>query len=418
MMASTSPQAQPCANVFVARQPIFTARRDIWAYELLFRNSTSCAYAEFPDANQATWQVIADGYTLARSGIRPDTKAFINFPEQLLREDSAFALPPETSVIEVLEDVEPDPEIRDRLKILKKHGYTIALDDYVGRDGYESFIEVADIIKVDILGMETRTIKEIANRLKPYGCRLLAEKVEDSETFEACRSMGFELFQGFFFSRPEIIPGHKLSSSQLSRLKLLKELGSEDFELPRLSEIVQSDVSLSYRLLQYINSTHFSTRIKVESIPRALSLLGRRNIQQWLRVTIMADMNTTDSGKELLWLSVTRGRFLQLLAEYQTMPFPPKSMFILGLFSLLDALLGQPMQKILKDIPLEEELKACIIDPENAACPWLTFLALQERGEWMESNALLDKEGISPVLAAELGLQAQQWATDMLKGQD
>jgi c-di-GMP phosphodiesterase len=412
-----SPSSQPDAftHVFVARQPIFTTKRDIWAYELLFRNSKSNPCAAFPDANQATWQVIADGYTLARAGIRSETRTFINFPEQLLREDSAFALPPETSVIEVLEDVEPDSEIRDRLVTLKKHGYTIALDDYVGRDGYESFIEVADIIKVDILGMETRRIKEIVKRLKPYGCRLLAEKVEDSQTFEACRSMGFELFQGFFFSRPQIIPGYKLSSSQLSRLKLLKELSTEDFEMSRLSKIVQSDVSLSYRLLQYINSTHFSTLVKVESIPRALGLLGRRNIQQWLRVTIMADLNTSDSGKELMWLSVTRGRFLQLLAEQKSLPFSPRAMFIMGLFSLLDALLGQPMEKILKDIPLEEGIKACLIDPEASLCPWLTFLTMEERGQWAESNDLLNKEGVSPFLAAELGLQAQQWATNMLK---
>jgi len=413
----TSPSSQPEAftHVFVARQPIFTTKRDIWAYELLFRNSKSNPHATFPDASQATWQVIADGYTLARAGIRPETRTFINFPEQLLREDSAFALPPETSVIEVLEDVEPDSEIRDRLVTLKQHGYTIALDDYVGRDGYESFIEVADIIKVDILGMETRRIKEIVKQLRPYGCRLLAEKVEDSQTFEACRSMGFELFQGFFFSRPQIIPGYKLSSSQLSRLKLLKELSTEDFEMPRLSEIVQSDVSLSYRLLQYINSTHFSTLIKVESIPRALGLLGRRNIQQWLRVTIMADLNTSDCGKELMWLSVTRGRFLQLLAEHKSLPFSPRAMFIMGLFSLLDALLGQPMEKILKDIPLEEGIKACLIDPEASLCPWLTFLTMEERGQWAESNDLLNKEGVSPFLAAELGLQAQQWATNMLK---
>ncbi len=416
-MVSSSKEALASANVFVARQPIFTAKRDIWAYELLFRSNRSSQQAHIADANQATWQVIADGYTLARSGIGSQIKAFINFPEELLRKDWAFALPAETTVIEVLEDVPPDPAIRDRLAMLKTNGYTIALDDYVGQEGYESFLEVADIIKVDILGMKNRTIKEIVQRLKPYGCRLLAEKVEDSETFEACRSMGFDLFQGFFFSRPEIIPGRKFSSTQLSRLRLLKELSSEDFEMSQLTEIIQSDVSLSYRLLQYINAVQFNTSAKVESIYRAVCLLGRRNIEQWLRVSVMADMNATDSGKEVLWLSVTRGRFLQLLAEYHPMPFPPTSMFLLGLFSLLDVLLSQPMRTIVKDIPLEEKLKECLVGQNETVCPWLAFMTLEERGQWEESQAILEKEGISPVLASDLGLHAQQWASNMLKGQ-
>ncbi len=414
MTDTSSLKEQTEANVFVARQPIFTPKRDIWAYELLFRNSSSSSTAKFPDANEATWQIIADGYTLARSGIQASTRAFINFPEQLLLDETAFALPPETTVIEVLEDVEPTPEVLNRLKALKTNGYTIALDDYIGQEGCEAFIELADIIKVDILGMEAPAIKEIANRLKPYGCRLLAEKVEDSNIFEACKDMGFELFQGFFFSRPEIIPGHKLSSSQLSRLKLLKELSNEDFEIPRLIEIIQSDVSLSYRLMRYINATHFSTRVKIESISRALNLLGRKNIQQWLRVTIMADMNSTDSGKELLWLSVTRGRFLQLLAEQQPLAFSPTSMFMLGLFSLLDALLGQPMEGILKDIPLQQELKHCILFQDDALCPWLTFLELVERGLWEQSNVILQEQGVSPDVATRLGLEAQQWAMEML----
>ena len=412
-----APSQQACEPVFVARQPIFTPQRMIWAYELLFRSSSVCTTAEFPDADQATQQVIADGYTLARTGINPTTKAFINFPRNLLLEETAFALPPETSVIEVLETVEPEPAILGRLQTLKKNGYIIALDDFVGQPGYEPLLELADIIKVDILGMTTEQIEKIVEELKPYPGKLLAEKVEDIEIFEATKSMGFDLFQGFFFSKPEIIPGYKLSSNQQSRLRLLKELSTEDFELPALSEIVQSDVSISYRLMQYINSTHFSTRIKVESISRALGLLGRRNIQQWLRVTVMADLNKTDSGRELMWLSICRGRFLQLMAEHATTTFPANSMFILGLFSLLDALLGQPMETILKNIPLDEELKKYIIDPEGTGCVWIKFLRAQERGEWETSNAILESQNIDLSVAADLNIQAQNWASEMLQGQ-
>lgn len=418
ILQADPPSQQACEPVFIARQPIFTPKRAIWAYELLFRSSSLSTTAEFPDADQATQQVIADGYTLARTGINPTTKAFINFPRNLLLEETAFALPPETSVIEVLETVEPEPAILERLQILKENGYVIALDDFVGQRGYEPLLELADIIKVDILGMNTHQIQTIVDQLRPYPCKLLAEKVEDLKIFESTKSMGFDLFQGFFFSKPEIIPGYKLSSNQQNRLRLLKELSTEDFELPALSEIVQSDVSISYRLMQYINSTHFSTRIKVESISRALGLLGRRNIQQWLRVTVMADLNKTDSGMELMWLSICRGRFLQLMAEHGKTTFPANSMFILGLFSLLDALLGQPMEKILKDIPLEEELKKYIIDPEGTGCIWIKFLSAQERGEWEISNAILESQNIPLSLAADLNTQAQNWASGMLQGQE
>jgi len=319
-------------RIFVARQPIFTADMQIWGYELLFRHGENVQAAIFTDGDQATTQVIADGFTLAVRSMRKGARALINFPRNMLLGEAPYVLSPERCVVEILETVQPEAEVMEACRELKENGYTLALDDFVGDPGFEPLCEIADIIKVDILGKKPAEVLEIVKGLRRYKAVLLAEKVENLDMFNVCKRLGFTYFQGYFFSKPEVIPGRKLSASQTTKIKLLKELSESDSELERLVEIIQTDLSISYRLLQYINSARFGLRGKIESIQRAVSMLGRQNLRQWLQVIILSDINSTDKAQELVRISVLRGRFLQLLAGLHPTPFGPDSMFLLGFF--------------------------------------------------------------------------------------
>ncbi|WP_457572333.1 EAL and HDOD domain-containing protein [Desulfovulcanus sp.] len=401
--------------IFMARQPIFDRERGIWGYELLFRHSQELNKAGVVDGELATQKVIADGFSLATSGMSHHLKCLINFPQKLLLDNSALALPPERCVIEVLESVEPIPPIIDACKRLKRSGYLLALDDFVGQPGYEPLLKLADIVKVDVLALTKSQIVELARRLKKYSCQMLAEKVEDNRMFKLARHLGFDLFQGFFFSRPEIVSGKKLSVEELTKLQLLRELSKNDFEFSKMNEILQRDVSLTYRLLKYINSAAFGMNQKIESINRAMILLGREQLLQWLRVVILSDLDSSPCGREVILLSAQRGRFLQLLALKGQSRLDPEAMFLLGFLSLLDVLLKQPLDELLQELPLEEEIKRGLVDKDHPCHRWLDLTRGQERGDWDKVAELIETLGLDPSETALCFAQASLWAQEILK---
>lgn len=401
-------------QIFVARQPIFTRDMQIWGYELLFRHGENVQVAVITDNDQATTQVIADGYTLACQGMNPMAKALINFPRNVLIGGAPYVLPPERCVVEILETVEPEPEVLEACHNLKAGGYTLALDDFVGQPGFEPLCELADIIKVDILNKTPGEVLSIVQGLRPFKAELLAEKVESLEMFMVCKKLGFAYFQGYFFSKPEVIPGRKLPSSQTTKIKILKELSESSTDLQRLVEIIQTDLSLSYRLLQYINSARFGLRGKIESIQRATSMLGRQNLQQWLRIIILSDMNATDKAQELVRISVQRGRLLQLLAERHSTPFDADGMFLLGFFSMLDAILDQFMEQILEDIPLNEAIKAALTDSRNPNTAWIALLDELDRCNWERLSQHASALGIPMESIGASTAEAQRWTAEVM----
>lgn len=409
-------------SVFVARQPIFDTKQNVFGYELLFRSSGDATGAFVTDSDMATTKVIADGFLLAHAGMEPGQRALINFPRKLLLDDAAFALPPDIAIVEILEDVKPEPDVLHAISVLKQSGFTLAMDDYMGEPELEPFLQFVDIIKVDILGLDSdpERIGETVKKLEKYDCRLLAEKVEDLETFEVCKAHGFTLFQGFFFSKPEIIPGRKISSSEIAKLQLLKELGHATFDVSKIGRIIQADISLSYRLFQYINSAGLGVRYKVESVPRAITLLGQRQLAQWLRVAIMSDLSPNKKAEEVAFLSVHRGRFLEMMDDAaKKFGISPETMFLLGLFSLLDALLGQPMDEILKNVPLDDEVKDALIGKESRLKPLLELSRAYERGRWDHVLDISQLTGLRQDVTDKLYVQAMAWTQEMLgKGQD
>lgn len=408
----TEHQPEP---IFVARQPIFTADRDIWGYELLFRHSGAATTAQVADQDVATARVIVDGYMLAQEQIAPDKRMLINFPRNLILSDAAFALPIHQCVPEILEHVEPTPDIITACSRLKNAGYTLALDDYVGQPGYEELIRISDIIKVEVLGMNPMDLMKTVKNLKPHGVTLLAEKVEDAAMFELCVRLGFSLFQGYYFSKPEIVPGKKISSAQLVKTQLLATLG-KDFDSKELSAIISRDVSLTFRLLRYINSACFGMRRQVESVHQALTLLGQNPVRQWLMVVLVADMNPSHAAQEITFLSVLRGRFLEEVAKAATtsLDLPKDSMFLIGLLSRLDVLLGMPMADLMEQMPLDPLIQDAFLGKPNRIHAWLNCLNALEEGRFDEMQTKLHAHGIDLESAAKVRLAATNWTQRIL----
>ncbi|MFP4398440.1 MAG: EAL and HDOD domain-containing protein [Desulfonatronovibrio sp.] len=401
--------------VFVARQPVFDVNMDIWGYELLFRHSAKSGTADFEDGDVATAQVIADGFGMAEEWLVPGQKLLINYPSSMLLQGTARTLPANIAVVEILETVRPDQDILDMCLELKNEGYILALDDFVGDPGFEPLLEQADIVKVDVLNIAPGSLEGVLERLEKYSCTLLAEKVENLESFEQCKEMGFELFQGYFFSKPKIVQGRRLSANQLSKLELIDILGSDNLDLAGIARIIEGDVSLSYRLLRYINSVSTELPYKINSISHAVNMLGQRRVSTWLQVIILAEMNTTARASELLFLSLQRAKFLELIAlQNRTSPMSPDSMFILGLFSMLDALLSQPMKDILEKISLEPSLTQALTGENKELRIWLDLAVSCEKGEWKDTEDALKKIGISPGQAALVLNKATAWAGHFL----
>lgn len=412
---------QPTANqeafepVFVARQPVFDASMRVWGYELLFRNSGTATKAVITDPAMATLQMIADGMAVALPTMGPECKVLINFPRSLIVKEFALALPPNRCIVEILETVEPDAEVLKACRKLKAAGYKLALDDYVGQPGYEPLVELADIIKFDCLQVPPLELERMISRMRFSGLKL-AEKVEDRAVFEAMKRLGFHYFQGFFFSKPELLTGRKISAGAVSKLRLISELSLPEFDPHRLSKIVQADASLSHRLFRYVNSVVFSIPNKVTSVSHALSFLGETQARKWLRVVLMTDLSPNPAAEELLFLSAQRGRFLELLAAgMKQPPLKPESMFLLGLFSLLDSLLGTPMDELLSQLPIEPRLKEALTNPKSPLRVWPDFAAAQERGRWDLVSYLLPRLGLDAKVTATAYGQAMAWAKEVLK---
>lgn len=412
--AASRPDLESYEPVFVARQPIFTPELRVWGYELLFRHGRQAPEAAIADGEVATARVVADGYALVHEGAHSSRKLLVNFPAKSLLDGTARALPCDRVVIEILETVQPEPEILDACRRLKADGYSLALDDFVGAPGFEALLELADIVKVDVLGMSTERIEAVFAALQPYGSELLAEKVENRAMFEHACELGFGLFQGYFFSRPEIVPGRKITMSQLARLRLLGDLSDSRIDVAGLARIVASDPGLSHRLLRHLSSAAFGRRGPVRSISQAALYLGRTSLRQWLRVVLISDLGTTPVSQEAALRAMQRARFLQRIAEVsRSRTESADSLFMLGLLSLVDAILGLPMQDVCDGLPLHDRHRAALCGEPSATRTWLDLVCALEQAEWSAAMTMLRELGVAPETAAAMYAEANAWAASM-----
>ncbi|WP_320009370.1 HDOD domain-containing protein [Maridesulfovibrio sp.] len=394
--------------IFVARQPIFDRNGDVWGYELLYRASNTVSM-DGSSPSTATSRVISDGLSLALDSVTDSKKILINFSRHMLLVESATVLPPEICIPEVLEDVGITPEIVSAVKRLKKAGYLIAVDDYVGQPGMEPMLKLADIVKVDMLGMKLSEVEKLSRTLTKYNCKLLAEKVENRGMFDLAVSLDYSYFQGFYFAKPELIEGRKISSCALTRFQLMKDLSSPDYCVNDVAKTISHDVGLSHRLLRYVSAvSHYA---KIRSLSHAVAMLGLWPLKQWLMITMLSDTSREDRSQELIYQSACRGKFMEIIADsIAGNKFDRDSLFLLGLFSNLDALLGLPMAEITGHLPLDDTLNNTLCGEETPLSGLLNMLKAVEAADWATVAAALQQYSIPETDAAEAYTKAGAWA--------
>ncbi len=350
---------EPVAQAFVGRQPVFNRRGDIYAYELLFREGHTNA-AGVLDGTQASAQVLHN--TLMEIGLETiagGKQSLINFNRDLLLSEIPEILPANKVILEILEDVEVDDLLVECMQNLKQQGFTIALDDFEYDEKWQPLLKLADIIKIDVMALSPEQIQEHLRLLRPFKVKLLAEKVETQAEYEVLYNAGFDYFQGFFFARPAVISGNKLANNELALLKLISELQNPEAEIADIETLVEQNVSLSYKLLRFINSSAFALPEKVDSLRRAIIFFGLGKLRNW--ASLIAMSGNQKHSSELLRTAAVRAKFCESLAP-DTRASTTGSYFIVGLFSVLDALLSHPMSEIIEHLPLEDSVKSALVD--------------------------------------------------------
>ena len=397
---------------FIARQPIFDVKGRVFAYELLFRSGLH-NYFDSDDVDQASASVIANSNLLfTLDEMTGNTKAFLNCTEKVLLEDLMTTLPRQQAVVEILEQVEPTPQIIEACKRLKSLGYTLALDDFVYHRNFEPLLDLADIVKVDFLLSDENQQKELARQLIPRGIKMLAEKVETHEVFEQAKGMGYQLFQGYFFAKPIIISRKDIPTNKIQFLRILKDVHAEDVDFKKLAQTIQAEVSLTYKLLKLINSAAFALRRRVTSVLQALSLLGLREIRSWVSLLSISSM-ADDKPAELVVSSLIRARLCEQLALPCRMGDRKSDLFLMGLFSLLDVIMSRPLDEILKEITVEEDVFAALTGIDGPLHNILQLTIAMEKGNWEMVSRLTAIMQIDEQQLPAAYREAVTWAQDI-----
>jgi c-di-GMP-related signal transduction protein len=400
-------------HTFVGRQPVFDLKMNIFGYELLFRTGLDNYFPQV-DGDEATSNVISDSYfNIGINTITQGSRAFINFTRNTLLDDYAMLLPKENLVVEILEDVEPDAEVIQAVKRLKQNGYTIALDDIEKLDEENPLVELADIIKVDFMRTTQEEQQALADSLKKRKIRLLAEKVETHEEFEEAKKMGYTLFQGYFFCKPSIIQKKRIPEMKLNRLRLLEAVNQPELDFEKVEALAKQDVSFSYKLLKYINSAYFGLRQEATNIRQALVLMGQKNLRKWVSLMIYTFLGE-NKPPELLVTAIVRGRFCELMAEPFGIKERESDLFLMGMFSTIDAILDMPMDKLLDDIPLAVDIKAALLSEPSQMLYILEAAIAYEEGNWELFESLKDMVKFDEEVIPKMHLEAMKMAKEVL----
>ena len=370
-------------DAFIGRQAILDQRKNVYAYEILFRSGLKNAFDPNLDGNVATQSVMVNAMLdFGMNKLVSDKHAFINFTEQNLLSRAPKLLPAENVVVEILETVQPTPEILEVVQELKKEGYKIALDDFVLLPGYEPLIEMADIIKVDFRITTDPKERKNLREILPKHVRLLAEKIETEEEFQQALAYGYVLFQGYFFCKPAILHQKRLTSNALSKVRLLREINRQNVDFSSIAGVISSDTNLVHKLLTYINSAGIGLTNHVSNLKQATVLLGASGVRRWVTLVSLQTFSE-DKPPELFTLSLLRAKFCELIATDIKRPgLTPDTGFLLGIFSLLDVLLSLPMEDVLKEVALSDELNAALLGEDNDLRHLLDLVIAYEKGDW------------------------------------
>ncbi len=401
-------------EIFVARQPIFDRRQAVFGYELFYRSSPDSAFGDF-DGDEVAAKVIVNSFM--NIGIEPLTRsrrAFINFNKQLLDQGAALLFPSQSIAIEIVGKVEPDENTINACRNLKEQGYMMAIDDFTYADRNSPLIGFVDMAKVDLLHVGQEELEKIAEFLRAKKIKFIAKNIENKEQHLLAKELGCDMFQGFFFCKPEIIQSREIPEIKMHYLQLLREIYRTEMDYDRLERLIKQDVSLSYKLLKFINSVEFKLRFEIRSIRQAIALLGQKHLIRWASLVSLRSIGQDKPG-ELIITALTRARFCEELAGMSGKREIKDDLYLMGLFSLLDVFLGLPLETILYELPLAEDIIDALLGKENELSGFYRLTLAYERADWPRVEEMIFLLGLSERVVAKSYLEALK-ETEMMAG--
>lgn len=390
----------------IARQPILDARGHVFGYELLYRGAQDATSCSDPAAN-VTARIISDvltgpGFDALTGGAR----AFVNLDGESLLADAAGVIDPEQVVLEILETVPVTPRAVELCASLHQRGYTLALDDFVAGSDAEVLVAYARFVKVDVLATPAEQLTDLVRRLLGCGVTVIAEKVESAASYAKAAAAGCSLFQGYHFARPERVAVRSMAAGEVTQLQLFAALMRPTVSIVDVEELLKRDTALSYRVLRTVNSAGFGLRREIGSIREALLMLGLDQVRKWASLWTLASLNKGPS--ELLTMTIVRARTCETVG--QALGRAEQGYFLLGMCSLLDALLGQPMDKVVAELPVPAEIRGALLGEANPARQLLDAVVRYERAEWLEASSAAAAIGLDEDTLPEAYLDALAWA--------
>jgi c-di-GMP-related signal transduction protein len=393
---------------YVARQPIMDREEKVFGYELLFRDGLENAFSG--DTDEASRATLDSSLLMGLDVLCDGRRAFVNCTRDTLIKGLVRLLPSTSTVVEILETVPADPDVISACLSLKEAGYMIALDDYVADDPREALAEFADIIKVEMQLTDEKQRVGLIKRFGPWRCRMLAEKIESYEEFASARDLGFVYFQGYFFRRPEMMTTHDMPANRLNYLRMLQEVSRPELDVAALEKLIKAEASVCYRLLRYLNSAVFGFKSEIHSVRHALSILGERDARRWVRLVAAVGAGQ-EKTSDLVLSALVRGRFGELLAPH--VPHGESDLFLMGLLSLIEAMLDTPMAEVLEKIPLDRATNAVLLGQASPLRPVFQLMLAHESGEWEAAAEIGHNLHLHSEDVANYYWQAQQWARDL-----
>jgi c-di-GMP-related signal transduction protein len=396
---------------FVARQPILDRAQKVFGYELLFRNGVE-NYFNCDDPDRAARSTLDSSLLLGVGTLCHNTRAFVNCTLDVLIKDLVTLLPPTQTVVEILETVEPEDRVVAACKRLREAGYLIALDDFAPNDPRIVLCDYADIIKIDVRATK---LEERVGMLRRFGtakCKMLAEKLETPHEFQQAKNMGFAYFQGYFFCKPEVISGREIPASRMHYLRLLEMVSRSEIEMRDLEKLLKQEAAICYRLLRYLNSPVFGLKLEVKSVRHAMAILGERELRRWIRLVVTMGAAEQSCG-ELVLMGMTRARFCELLSDKLK---STTDLFLMGLLSVMDAILEVDMSTLLAKLPVDQDIKAALLGQAGGLRPLYQLMLAQESGEWEQAGALTKQLKLRDDAVGSAWWEAMTWAQDVTKG--
>ena len=399
---------------YAARQPILDKEKKLVGYELLFRDGVDNVFPDI-DGDEATSRLIEGSqFNFGLEDLTDNKPAYINFTLDTLQKGYPLLLGKEQVVVEILETIQPGKRLLALVKDLKERGYTLALDDYIHQPVWRHFYPYIDLIKIDFLTTDKESIEAVIEAIKPHPhIKLLAEKVETYEKYQLALEMGFSYFQGFFFSKPEMVQSKTLPPSEMALAELLYETSSIDLNLRKITEVFERDVNLSYKLLRYSNSAAFKRRAEISTIKQALIVLGSEEIKRFLSLLFAAQVSA-DKPAELIRLSLTRARFAELLAISHGKLRDTGMAFLTGMMSLMDAILDEDMPSVMNKLPLTNEIKDALLKDEGLLATYLNLVKFYEQANWEKAKEIQQQLGLKPEEVPDAYHDALSWSNDQM----